>query len=129
MTHPRLIIATVVGALMLSPAAAQAPARTPPTQVINLWSFDYAPKPIHLRAGAPVTLSFVNRANSGHDFTARDFLAASRILAGAAPDGKVRLRGGEAKSVTLVPRAGRYSVHCSHMFHKQLGMRDLIVVD
>ena len=129
MTHSRLIIAAVLGATMLSPAAAQAPARTPPTQIITLWSFDYAPKPIHLRAGAPVTLAFVNRADSGHDFTAREFFANSRMIAGAAPDGKIQLRGGKARSVTLVPRAGHYAVHCSHMFHKQLGMRDLIVVD
>ena len=41
----------------------------------------------------------------------------------------VDLRGGETKRVTLVPRAGTYSVHCSHFLHKQFGMTDRIIVN
>ena len=29
----------------------------------------------------------------------------------------------------LIPRAGLYHAHCSHFFHKQLGMSDQIIVD
>ena len=97
-------------------------------QAIDVWSFGYAPRPIHLRAGQPVTLTFVNRSNGGHDFTARAFFASSRILAGAAPGGKVGLPPGQARSITLVPRAGSYPVHCSHFLHKQFGMEDRILV-
>ncbi len=110
--------------LVAAPVTAQGPA-----YIINLSSFAYAPHPIQLRAGRPVTLTFVNRSNSGHDFTARNFFANARIVAGAAPDGKVRLGPGRTQSITLVPRAGTYGVHCSHFLHSQMGMRTRIFVN
>ncbi len=115
------VAAALVGA---APAFAQSPAYT-----IELSSFAYAPHPIQLRAGRPVTLTFVNRSNNGHDFTARNFFANARIVAGAAPDGKVRLGPGRMQSITLVPRAGTYGVHCSHFLHSQMGMRTRIFVN
>jgi plastocyanin len=125
MMASRLATLAALSLVSISPAAAQPAAAV----TIYAWSFNFAPKPIHLRAGRPVTLTFVNRSNGSHDFTARSFFANSRILAGAAPDGEVDLRGGETRRITLVPRAGSYNVHCSHFLHKQMGMRDLIVVD
>lgn len=109
-------------------AATAAPAQ-PAAQTVYVWSFDFAPRPIHLRAGQPVTLTFVNRSGSGHDFTAERFFAASQIRAGAAPGGEIELRPRETRSITLVPRRGVYHAHCSHFMHKQLGMRDEIIVD
>ena len=106
-----------------SAAASQAPAVT-----IELSSFSYAPSPIHLRAGRPVTLTFINRARGGHDFTARRFFASSSITAGSAPGGEIELRGGQVQTITLVPRAGTYPVHCSHFLHRQMGMRTTIIV-
>jgi plastocyanin len=91
-------------------------------------SFSFAPRPIHLRAGQPVTLTFVNRSGGGHDFTAKKFFASSRIVAGAAPDGEIELSGHQTRSITLVPRAGTYKAHCGHFMHKQMGMTDLIIV-
>ena len=121
----RMAAVALLPLLLPAPAAAQPAA----LQTIYLWSYNYAPKPIHLRAGRPVTLTFVNRSGSGHDFTARRFFASSRILAGAAPGGKVGVRPGGARSITLIPSRGTYAVHCSHFLHKQFGMQDLIVVD
>ena len=43
-------------------------------QGIALYSYGYNPDPIVLPAGKPVTLNFVNRATTGHDFTAKKFL-------------------------------------------------------
>jgi plastocyanin len=100
----------------------------PAGQTILVWSYGFSPRPIHLRAGQPVTLTFVNRSGSSHDFVARSFFASSRILSGDVMDGMVDLRGGETKSVRLIPRAGTYGAHCSHFFHKQLGMSDEIIV-
>jgi len=105
------------------PTEAQAPGQT-----IIVWSFGFFPHPIALAAGRRVTLTFQNRSGSSHDFTAKTFFAASRILRGDAADGEVELKPYETKSVTLVPQAGRYSAHCSHFFHKQLGMSDQIYV-
>lgn len=114
--------------LPLAAPASFASAPPPASQVIELWSYGYAPSPIRLVAGRPVTLTFVNRAGKGHDFTAHAFFANSLILAGAAPRGEVDLAPGERKSITLVPRAGSYRVHCGHFFHAQLGMRGVILV-
>jgi len=97
-------------------------------QTILLWSFGFAPKPIRLAAGQPVTLTFENRSGSSHDFTAPSFFASSRITAGAAPDGEIELRAHETKSITLIPRVGTYKAHCSHFFHETLGMSDAIIV-
>lgn len=103
-------------------------ATSPPAQTIGLYSYGYSPNPIVLAAGRPVTLTFVNRGRHGHDFTAKRFFRASRILSGSAPDGEVELAGGQSRSLTLIPAAGRYKVHCGHPFHSLMGMRAEIVV-
>jgi plastocyanin len=116
--------ALAAASLVLSaPTEAQAPGQT-----IIVWSFGFFPRPIVLGAGRPVTLTFQNRSGSSHDFTAKTFFATSRILRGDAADGEVELKPYETKSVTLVPRAGKYTAHCSHFFHKQLGMSNQIYV-
>jgi plastocyanin len=75
-----------------------------------------------------VTLEFVNQSGSSHDFTAREFFAASAISAGAAPGGRIDLKPHETRSITLTPRAGTYQAHCSHFLHESMGMHDEIVV-
>jgi plastocyanin len=126
MSLSRLAAAAVLSIVAASPATTQ-PALQPVT--ITVWSFGFAPRPIHLAAGRPVTLTFVNRSGSSHDFTAGAFFAASSISAGTAADGEIELGPHETKSITLVPRAGVYPAHCSHFFHKQLGMNDEIIVN
>jgi plastocyanin len=112
------------------PLALAAPASAQPAEVtVYVWSFHFLPKPLHLAAGRPVTLRFVNRSGSSHDFTAHAFFANAAIRAGDASEGEVELRPYETKTVTLVPRAGAYEAHCSHFFHKQMGMSDQINVD
>jgi plastocyanin len=118
--------ATAAFSLALGAAAAAQPG--PAQLTVTVWSFGFAPRPIHLAAGRPVTLTFVNRSGSGHDFTAGAFFAASSITAGTAADGEIELGPHETKSITLVPRAGVYPAHCSHFFHKQMGMSDEIIV-
>jgi plastocyanin len=124
MSLSRLAAAAALSLLGVNPAAAQ-PA---PAVTITVYSFGFAPNPIRLAAGRPVTLVFVNRSGSSHDFTAGAFFAASSIRAGAAPGGEVELRGHETKSITLVPRGGTYSAHCGHFLHSAFGMKDTIVV-
>jgi plastocyanin len=123
MNVPRLAAAAALSLAFSAPLPAQ-----PAGQTILVWSFGFSPRPIYLRAGQPVTLTFVNRSGSSHDFVARTFFGDSRILSGDVKEGEVELRGGETKAVRLIPRAGRYGVHCSHFFHKQLGMSDQIIV-
>ena len=125
MPHARLALASAVAILLASPAAAQPAAQL----TVDVWSFGFGPRPIHLRAGQPVTLNFVNRSGSSHDFTAHSFFAGARIVSGAAPDGEIDLPGHATRTITLVPRAGTYHAHCSHFLHKQMGMQDQIIVD
>jgi plastocyanin len=115
-----------VPALAILPSAAVAAA--PPVQTIELYSYGFKPAPITLSAGSEVTLKFVNSSTKGHDFTAPEFFAASRIVSGSVEKGEVDVRGGETKSVTLVPAAGTYKVHCGRMFHSTFGMHTTLVV-
>jgi plastocyanin len=119
----RLILLLTAAALLAAgPAAAQ------PVQTVTLYSHGYAPNVLHLAAGKPVTLRFVNPSGKGHDFTARQFFRTARILSGRVVDGEVDLRGRQSAQVTLVPARGRYPVHCGYPFHKMLGMRGTILV-
>ena len=118
LSHAALAIA------VLAPLSAQAPT----VRTINLYSYGYQPNPIVLTAGRPVTLTFVNRAGKGHNFTAEKFFRASKLIRGNVPQGEIELRPGQSASVTLVPRAGRYRVFCGHPLHNVLGMHASIVV-
>lgn len=124
MSFSRAAAAAALSLVLASPAPAQ-----PAQYVIQLWSFGFAPRPIQLIAGRPVTLTFVNRSGSGHDFTAHGFFKHARIVAGAAPGNEIELRPYETKSITLIPARGTYQAHCSHFFHKQMGMSDAIYVE
>ena len=109
--------------------SAAAPAATAvPAQTIGLANYSFTPDPISLAAGREVTLKFVNKSTHGHDFTAPEFFAASRIVAGSAPGGKVDVDGGETKEITLIPTAGEYRAHCGRPFHSALGMHARIEV-
>lgn len=124
-------IRLAAAALAVSPLfAASAPALGQPAQMtIDVRSYAFAPSPIHLAAGRPVTLTFVNRSGGKHDFTAPTFFAASAIAAGAAPDGGIDLAPHSSVSITLTPRAGRYRAHCGRFMHAMFGMKDTILVD
>jgi len=119
----RLSGTAALALVLASPAPAQ-----PAQIVVQVYSFGFAPQPIRLAAGRPVTLTFVNQSGSSHDFSARGFFANARILAGDVSEGEVDLPPHQSRTVTLVPRAGSYHAHCSHFFHKQMGMSDLIIV-
>lgn len=112
----------------LPPHGAGGVVAQPVNYVVQAWSFGFGPRPIHLAAGTPVTLTFVNQSGSSHDFVARKIFSSSTITGGTAPQGEIELAPHQTKTITLVPRAGTYGVHCSHFFHRQMGMSDQIVV-
>lgn len=121
---PLLAIATAALAVAV-PAAAQKPTNVVP---IALYSYGFAPSPIVLRAGVPVTMVFTNRSGQGHTFKAQAFFASARIVSGMVHEGEIHLKGGQSTSVTLIPARGTYPVHCSHFFHDQLGMHTALYV-
>jgi len=121
----RLRLLAPAFALLSAPAIAAAP----PVQTIELFSYGFKPAPVALPAGHEVTLKFVNTSTHGHDFTAPDFFKSSHIVAGSVgKGGEVDLHGGETKSVTLIPAAGTYSVHCGRLLHSSFGMHTTITV-
>ena len=122
---PIRLAAAAALSLIGSAAASQT---VPPVHTIQLYSYGYNPDPIILDAGKRVTLTFVNRAGKSHDFTAPRFFGSSKIVTGNVGNGEVELRGGESASITLIPVAGRYKVHCGKPFHKVLGMSGDIIV-
>ena len=124
MTLSRLAAAAALSLLVAAPAPGQ-----PAQVVVQVYSFGFAPRPIVLAAGRPVTMLFVNRSGSGHDFTAPGFFQHARILAGGPVTDEVELRPHQSVSVTLIPARGTWQAHCSHFLHKQMGMSDEIVVN
>jgi plastocyanin len=124
MIELRLAAAAAMALVLASAAPAQ-----PATYVVDVRSFAFAPQPIRLAVGKPVTMVFANRSGSGHDFTAAKFFRNATIVSGAAPNGEVELAPHQTRSITLIPRAGTYKAHCSHFLHKQMGMQDVIIVN
>ena len=87
-----MIVSRLAAAAALSLVFSVPIAASPPGQTIAVWSFGFAPNPIRLSAGRPITLTFQNRSGSSHDFTAKQFFAYSRITAGGAPEGEIELK-------------------------------------
>ena len=99
---------------------------------VSLANFSFSPESIHLKAGRPVILHLSNTSSGGHDFTAKQFFAASAVRAqdrAAVRGGSVEVGKHRSVDVALVPRAGRYPLKCGHTFHKTFGMSGEIVVD
>lgn len=120
------LFAAAAAALVLAvPAVAQKPTTVVP---IQLHSFGYAPSPIVLKAGQPVTLVFSNVSGIGHSFKAQAFFRSARKLSGTTHEREIHLKSDESDSVTLIPARGTYPVHCSHFFHDQLGMHTTLYV-
>jgi uncharacterized cupredoxin-like copper-binding protein len=114
----------------VAPAAAQPNWAGAARVEVKLASFSFDPKVIHLHAGQPVLLHLVNTASGGHDFAAKEFFAAATLRDPASvAGGRVPLGGHQSRDVVLVPRAGRYPLKCTHMFHVTFGMTGEIVVD
>jgi uncharacterized cupredoxin-like copper-binding protein len=128
------IISIAAFILFASAAAAQpAPDWSHAQRVdVTLANFSFSPKTIHLRAGRPVILHLANGSSGGHDFTAKQFFAASAVRAqdrAAIRGGSVEVGKHRSVDLALVPRAGRYPLKCGHAFHRTFGMSGEIVVD
>ena len=98
---------------------------------VTLSSYAFAPSKLVLKAGAPVTLHFVNSADKSHDFAAPEFFAAASVAPAdqaKVAEGRVELDAHESADVTLTPKAGTYSLTCTHFMHAMLGMSGSIVV-
>ncbi|MBO9516753.1 MAG: cupredoxin domain-containing protein [Porphyrobacter sp.] len=137
----RFSIILAIGAMALCTAghASQPEAAAPSAnagaeteQRVELSNFDFNPKEIHLQAGHSYALVVANQASGGHNFSAREFFAASKIQAADAAlvtDGEIEVPAMSTRTVHLVPAAGSYKLVCTHAGHAFLGMRGKIVVE
>lgn len=113
-------------------AAFPASASSPPVIDVHLSNFHFTPQAITLEHGRDYVLRLTNDARGGHDFTAPEFLAAAVIDPADrkwVEDGEIEVPAHQTREIHFTaPRAGSYSLKCSHAFHKAFGMKGLIVV-
>jgi plastocyanin len=104
---------------------------TPQTVTVRLSSFAFTPEHLHLHAGVPVRLHFVNASNGGHNFTSPALFASGVFLAGApTPDGSIEVPGGQTRGIVFLPRVpGTYEVRCTHFLHALFGMTGKVTVE
>ena len=113
--------------LLLSPTAvAQGSA---PIVEVQLSSFDFTPKSIHLMAGQSIVLHLVNTGKGGHNFSAPQFFAAATFVSGPVRNGTIEVGSRGTADVQVTPARGTYRLRCTHAFHSALGMKGTIVVD
>ncbi|MGE0178671.1 MAG: hypothetical protein AB7O91_02475 [Sphingomonas sp.] len=120
--------------LLAAPASAQREPewRQAPEYDVLLRPFNYEPPVIHLRAGEPVRLRFVNGGRATHSFSATRFFRSARLRrrdADLAVVGRFRLGPGQRRTVAVVPARGRYQVSSAGLIQQALGMRASIVVE
>jgi uncharacterized cupredoxin-like copper-binding protein len=123
----KLIAFAVFAAIPLAQAAA-----APKSVVdVDLANFSFTPGAIRLQAGVPTMLQLRNVSGGGHNFTAPQFFAASRIepeSAALVRDGKVEVPAHSTVNVDMIPATGQYALKCSHPLHAAFGMKGTIVV-
>jgi plastocyanin len=100
---------------------------------IDLDSYSFTPKSLHLKKDTPYRLHFVNKASKVHNYDAPEFFAALVISPSdqaKVAEGKVELDGGASSDIKAVPSvAGTYSVRCSHFMHSTFGMTGEAVIE
>lgn len=116
--------------LLAAPAGATGDA-SPKVDVV-LADFSFTPRTIQLHAGQRIVLHLANQGSGGHNFSAPDFFAAASIdpaSAALVKKGKVEVKKGAAVAIPLTPKAGRYTIKCTHFLHSGFGMKGEIIVN
>ena len=103
------------------------------TVEVDLDSYSFTPKTLHLKRGEAYTLHFVNKSSKGHNFDAPQFFGALTIAADdqrKVEDGKVEVPSGQSVDVKVTANtAGTYKVKCSHFMHSTFGMTGDAVIE
>ena len=126
-----VFLALIAAMPAAGPVAAQE-WRTAPEYDVLLTSYAIQPRVLHLKAGEPVRLRFVNNSNEPHVFAAAAFFARAELRE---RDRRMVRRGVVAvaplseETLVLVPQAGRYRMSGGGLAQRLLGMRGRIVVD
>jgi hypothetical protein len=127
----RRLIALLSLLVLAAPASAQEWLTAPEYDVL-LTSYDIQPRVIHLKAGEPVRLRFVNNSNQSLSFAAGDFFRSAQLRrrdADTVERGSLTLAPLSDRTIALVPKAGRYGARSRNFIHRLLGMSGRIVVE
>lgn len=124
----RIFALALASATLAIPAAAAAPVVEPPRITITVDSFSISPQQIRLAKNQAVTMIFVNKAGSSHDFSAPEFFAKATIRGGSVRNGKIDLPAHSTRAILLQPASGTYKAWCGHFMHTTFGMRAQIIV-
>jgi hypothetical protein len=92
---------------------------------IQIDNLQYTPSRLVLRHGRPYTLTVHNAGRKTHDLTSDPFFASALASTsrGTVPGGKLRLRGGEARTLRLVPmQRGIFKFRSTQFGDAQLGL-------
>jgi len=114
-----------------APASAQEWRMAPEYDVL-LSSYDIEPGVIRLKADEPVRLRFVNNSRQRHEFAAPAFFRSAELRgldSDALRGGALRVAPFSARTIALVPRAGRYHAGSRNPVHRLLGFHGTIVVE
>ena len=127
MRHSLLLLAAPIVLLVASActpgAAPAAGAALPPEQVTLTGTDDFRfnPSVVTVKAGQPVEVTFQNRGEILHDFTAQQ---------GVAKPVTILEQGGQSGATTITyDKPGTYKFFCLQPGHDQLGMHGTITVE
>lgn len=121
----RLTLLIALPGLAIAAPSPAGPGDTPVTVVLSNYSF--APSTIRLVHGHAYVLRLVNDSDRGHNFVAKPFFSAARVLV---DNGAVEVPKHGAVDVHLVaPPPGRYKLRCTHFTHSMRGMTGEIIVE
>ncbi|HEY0270829.1 MAG TPA: cupredoxin domain-containing protein [Sphingomonas sp.] len=110
------LAATMMPAALFAPIAAPAFAKPPVVSVVTIRMAHrgFHPQVIRLKGGQRYRLRFINSDRTEHDFYAPDFFANARLEPGAMLDnGRLNVRGGNVRTITLTPASGHYQAKSS----------------
>jgi plastocyanin len=103
------------------------------TVEIDLDSYSFTPKALHLKRGMAYTLHFVNKSSKGHNFNSPGFFGALTVATedqSKIDSGKVEVDGGQSVDIKAVANTpGTYKVECSHFLHASFGMTGEAVIE
>ena len=130
----RLALLAISAGFLAAPATEQREPewRTAVEQDILLHPFRYEPRDIHLPAGRPVLLQFVNNGQANLSVRAPRFFAAAQVRRGdrhRLQNGGFRLAPGARLRISLVPARGQYHAWSGYFIQRLRGMTARIVVD
>ncbi len=132
----RIVLAFLAAAVLIALSASIAPpatAQQPSDVSVTQSNFDFGPALVRVPVRQRVTLTLVNSAKGGHNFSAGDFFRAARVDSADAAkidNGTVEVPGHGSVTIGLtIDRPGRYKLTCTHFLHATFGMKGEIVVE